>query len=99
MLKFFRRIRKDLLSKNRIGKYLLYAIGEIVLVVIGILIALNLNNRNEERKTEVRVELIFENIMEELTSDIDKTTYVMRYYSRRDSMIYLVQNNRITKAD
>lgn len=50
MLKFFRRIRQQLLIQNRISKYLLYAIGEIILVVFGILIALQVNNRNEERK-------------------------------------------------
>ncbi len=55
MIKFFRRIRKKLLSENRFSKYLLYALGEIILVVIGILIALQINNWNlaqEDRKTE-----------------------------------------------
>jgi len=88
-----------MLSENRIGKYLLYAIGEIVLVVIGILIALNLNNRNAQRKTEAKIESIFSDIMEELSSDIEKTTFIMRYYTRRDSMIYLVLNNKITAKD
>ena len=50
MIKFFRRIRYDLMEKNKTGKYLKYAIGEIVLVVIGILIALSINNWNEGRK-------------------------------------------------
>jgi hypothetical protein len=50
MIKFFRLIRKKLLSENRLGKYLLYALGEIVLVVIGILIALQINNWNEDKK-------------------------------------------------
>ena len=50
MIKFFRRIRQKLLSENRFSKYLLYAIGEIILVVIGILIALQINNWNENRK-------------------------------------------------
>ena len=50
MIKFFRRIRQSLLSENKFSKYLLYAIGEIVLVVIGILIALQLNNIREEQK-------------------------------------------------
>ena len=48
MIKFFRKIRYDLLTKNKTGKYLKYAIGEIVLVVIGILIALSLNNWKED---------------------------------------------------
>ena len=50
MIKFFRHIRKKLLSENKFSKYLLYAIGEIILVVIGILIALQINNWNENRK-------------------------------------------------
>jgi hypothetical protein len=50
MIKFFRKIRQKMLTDNKFSKYLLYAIGEIVLVVIGILIALQINNWNEERK-------------------------------------------------
>ena len=49
MIKFFRGIRKKLISENMVNKYLLYAIGEIVLVVLGILIALQINNWNNER--------------------------------------------------
>ncbi|MEM6516972.1 MAG: DUF6090 family protein, partial [Bacteroidota bacterium] len=60
MIKFFRNIRKTLLTENRFNKYLLYAIGEIVLVVIGILIALQINNWNENRKdNNVEQEVIF----------------------------------------
>ena len=50
MIKFFRHIRQRLLTENKFSKYLLYAIGEILLVVIGILIALQINNANEARK-------------------------------------------------
>ena len=50
MIKFFRKIRQKLLVENRFNKYLLYAIGEIVLVVIGILIALQINNWNDQNK-------------------------------------------------
>ena len=49
MLTFLRRIRRSLLSESKFSKYLLYAIGEILLVVIGILIALSINNWNQER--------------------------------------------------
>ena len=52
MINFFRKIRQQLLTQNKVSKYLLYAIGEIVLVVIGILIALQLNNLNENKKNE-----------------------------------------------
>lgn len=50
MIKFFRKIRQNLLAENKFSKYLIYAIGEVVLVVIGILIALQINNWNEQRK-------------------------------------------------
>ncbi len=50
MIKFFRHIRQALLQQNRITRYLIYALGEIILVVIGILIALEFNNLNEQRK-------------------------------------------------
>ena len=53
MIKFFRKIRQNLLSEGKTGKYFKYAIGEIVLVVIGILIALQINNWNEGRKQEI----------------------------------------------
>ena len=50
MIKFFRKIRQNLLTENKFSKYLIYAIGEIILVVIGILIALQLNDWNDHQK-------------------------------------------------
>jgi len=50
MIKFFRKIRQKLLTENKFSKYLIYAIGEIILVVIGILIALQINNWNQQQK-------------------------------------------------
>ena len=50
MLRFFRNIIKELAAENKVMAYLRYAIGEIILVVIGILIALQINNWNERRK-------------------------------------------------
>ena len=61
MIKFFRKIRQNLLRDNKFSKYLLYAIGEIVLVVIGILIALQINNWNQQRiSTEYEKKLLTE---------------------------------------
>jgi hypothetical protein len=68
MIKFFRKIRQKLLAENRITKYLFYAIGEIVLVVIGILVALQINNWNEGKK-EAEVEKQY---MISLLSDLGK---------------------------
>jgi len=54
MMKIFRKIRQELLTNNKFRKYLLYALGEIILVVIGILIALQLNtNRDNKNKRDL----------------------------------------------
>ena len=61
MIKFFRKIRQKLLSENKFSKYLLYAIGEIILVVIGILLALQINNWNQQRiEDKKEIELLID---------------------------------------
>lgn len=69
MIKFFRHIRQRLLSESKFSKYLLYAIGEIILVVIGILIALQINNWNEQRKTDIEVVKVLNEVRSNLISD------------------------------
>jgi hypothetical protein len=66
MIKFFRKIRQNLLNEGKTSKYFKYAIGEIVLVVIGILIALQINTWNEERKDSIEERAILENLLENL---------------------------------
>ena len=66
MIKFFRKIRQKLLAEGKLRKYLLYAIGEILLVVIGILIALQVNNWNIEKKSERKAEELAKNLLQEL---------------------------------
>ena len=71
MIKFFRKIRQNLLSEGKTGKYLKYAIGEIVLVVIGILIALQINNWNEQSKAkksaDIQLSQLYQNISDHLS--------------------------------
>jgi hypothetical protein len=72
MFKFFRKIRYELLEKNKISKYFKYAIGEIILVVIGILIALQINNWNEGRKEKMAELNILQDIKESISTDIEQ---------------------------
>lgn len=70
MIKFFRHIRQSLIMKNQTGKYLKYAIGEIILVVIGILIALQINNWNNNRLNAKREANYIKNIERDLNNQI-----------------------------
>ena len=79
MIHFFRRIRQGLINQERVGKYLLYAIGEIFLVVIGILIALQINNWNDERKSINEEKLLYKSLISDLNEDF---TILKRLISR-----------------
>jgi hypothetical protein len=70
MIKFFRHIRKSLLTENKFSKYLLYAVGEIVLVVIGILIALQINNFNEQKKDREKEQVVLKQLKEDYETNL-----------------------------
>ena len=69
MIKFFRKIRQNLLMENKTGKYLKYAVGEIILVVIGILIALQINNWNQQRILEKQSQQVLLDLREEINEN------------------------------
>lgn len=89
MIHFFRRIRQKLLANNQMKKYFLYAIGEIVLVMIGILLALQVNSWNEEKKNIISEKEVLTSILlnlEEDNSNIDKSNRrygLTRHYIER----------------
>ena len=69
MIKFYRKIRQKLLSENKFSKYLIYAAGEIVLVVIGILIALQINNWNNNRIATNQMTAYLRSLKHDLETD------------------------------
>ncbi len=71
MIKFFRKIRKNLLIENKTGKYFKYAIGEIILVVIGILIALQINNWNEQRINQGKEQVILKALKTDFKANLN----------------------------
>ena len=70
MINLFKKVRKNLLSENKLGRYLFYALGEIILVVVGILIALQINIWNENRKKEILELSLLREMKSNLKSDI-----------------------------
>ena len=78
MIKFFRKIRQRLLTENRVGKYVLYAFGEIILVVIGILIALGINNWNTRKNIEQKEQEALIEIYQDLRSDNQQLSDIIK---------------------
>lgn len=94
MIKFFRKIRQNMIKENRASKYLLYAIGEIVLVVIGILIALSINNWNENNKL-VKKEA---NLLISLQKEIEININILKFNIEYNSAIITATTNFLLDA-
>ena len=95
MIQFFRKTRQKLLQESRFTKYLLYAVGEIVLVVIGILIALQINNYSESQKERKQEKILLTNLSNDVGLDIlqieNNTTLSRERLSRLDSLVQLLK--------
>ncbi|WP_460219403.1 cadherin repeat domain-containing protein [Psychroserpens sp. MEBiC05023] len=92
MIKFFRKIRQKLLSENKFSKYLIYALGEIILVVIGILIAIWVNNRNENQNQKTHFDGILSQIKTNISCDIGWNNRALEALKQQDSILKLLQN-------
>ena len=92
MIKFFRKIRQNLLSEGKTEKYFKYAIGEIVLVVIGILIALQINNWNENSKNKRLETNYLIRISKDLESDILEFDKAIRLAQERNDRVIFLQD-------
>ena len=91
MIKFFRQIRLDLMEKNKTGKYFKYAIGEIVLVMIGILLALQVSNWNQDRKDRISERKILDNIHRDFVHNkVDFDSVKAIHYRALDGLEKLV---------
>jgi len=99
MIKFFRKIRYDLMEKNKTGKYLKYAIGEIILVVIGILIALSINNWNEKRLQNQALKNIYTIIIEDLKNDITDINIILKSKKEIEPIFNKILDGLMTKED
>ena len=95
MLKIFRKIRQKLLFKNKVSSYLLYAIGEIALVMIGILLALQVNNWNEDRKTKNELSSILKTVSLDLVRDTLAANSIVAYYDENEKNSLKIINKEI----
>lgn len=99
MIKLFRKIRQNLLSEGNNGKYLKYAVGEIILVVIGILIALQINNWNQGRQQNRILNNIYATIKSDLQEDIKNIDKVINASQPLEKDYLAIINKTLNKED
>ena len=95
MTRFFRQNRKEQLSEKNFIKYLRYAFGEFIIVVLGILFALYINNLNEQRKANDRTVEILKEVQNDLGKDILNIDATISYYKQKKSTIDLILNDKL----
>jgi len=97
MIKFFRKIRQKLLNEKKFSRYLIYAIGEIIIVVFGILIALNFNNWNQNqinKKSEIKILSELKNDFKSNYQEIKDIIFnIDKLYKTSDTIFYLMEND------
>jgi hypothetical protein len=87
------------MEKNKTGKYLTYAIGEIILVVIGILIAIQVSNWNEVRKSNKKTEALLDKFEDELILTIKNANHDISNSIKGDSMMKRVLTDNVTRQE
>jgi hypothetical protein len=99
MIKFFGHIRQSLINKGETFKYFKYAIGEITLVVIGILIALSINNWNESRQKKKVLNNIYKIVADDLKKDSTEVAMVLNFMRERKKVFQKILNDSLTLND
>jgi hypothetical protein len=96
MIKFYRKIRQNLLNEGKTIKYLKYAVGEIILVVIGILIAIQIDNWNEKRLKQEQLISVYERILTDIDNDVQELSTNLNYYTGIEFIFQRVINDSTT---
>ena len=95
MINFFRRIRQALLAENKFNRYLLYAVGEIVLVMIGILLALQVNTWNEGRKAKKEEIRLPREFRKDVAFSVNELDTIAKYNARSVAHLKTIQRHLI----
>lgn len=99
MSKIFRKLRENMIKNKKVSAYILYAIGEIILVMIGILLALQVNNWNEERKQKTELNNILRTVSYDLETDTLVAGQVARLYDTLQAKSNIIINKQLKKEN
>jgi hypothetical protein len=95
----FKTIKQKLLNQNNVGRYLSYAAGEVILIVIGILVAVSINNWNEERLRQKVVNGIFAVLINDIKEDTVEVNQILDFYNRKKSTFLKIAYDTLTNKE
>jgi hypothetical protein len=98
-MRIFRKIRQKEMFNGKFFKYLLYAIGEVILIFIGVLIAIQFDENREQEQYEAEIELIYTEIQKNILKDITFIEEDIAFCEEKDSIIILVLTEQLTAKD
>jgi len=99
MSKIFRKLRQNMMKKNKVTAYILYALGEIILVMIGILLALQVNNWNESRQQKSELNNILKTVSYDLETDTLVASQVAKLYDTLQVKSNIIINKQLKKEN
>ena len=88
-----------MIKESKVGQYVLYAIGEIILVVVGILIAVQIDNWNEDRKKNEQIREVLTQVTTDLATDIERIRWVNEFFLEKDSLIIAYRETHFEEVD
>jgi len=94
-----KNMKQKLLKQNNIGRYVSYAIGEIVLIVIGILVAVSIDNWNEERRQKKVVDGIFAVLINDIKEDTAEVNQILDFYNKKKGTFLKIAYDTLTKNE
>jgi hypothetical protein len=95
----FKTIKQKLLNQNNMGRYLSYAAGEVILIVIGILVAVSINNWNEERQQKKVVNGIFAVLINDIKQDTAEVNQILDFYNKKKSTFLKIAHDTLTNKE
>lgn len=99
MIRLFRKTRVKLITENKLSKYLIYAIGEVLIVIVGILIAIQINNWNLERQAEIKINRLLLEIKNNLPDEIESAELIINWYNHKDTLLTRVKQRNVIREE
>ena len=99
MIRLFRKTRIKMLNENKLARYFIYAIGEVIIVIIGILFAIQINHWNQQRLDEIKINRLLLEIQNNLKDEIETASDGVEYYNYKDALLTRIMERKVKREE